>query len=421
MHREGAERSQGVLVGREKELVSLDACLVASESIRSPHQIAQHKVQTSFAPELDMPRRPQCVMLMGEVGIGKTRLMEEAARVATRRGWVVTLSHALAPANRRAPYQIWSEVLQRFTDPALGLRQEIAQHSLGYQPLYTLLPELLDPLPLEPRTTSYEFMWEPQHLWDATCALLRALCQRRALLIVLDDLQWVDEGSCALLLYLVRQMRGLPAMFLCACRESEISPGHHLHPLLFDVQRERAVEYMRLPRLSDKNIMELIAPLHLPVATARYVCERAAGNPFFAEELARAMTSEGPSLTQGPGDPRQLPDTIQAVLALRLSCVTEKCQRILEYGAVLGQSFQLGAILRMARLEGRVDEDEIFDLLDEAVQAGVLNEVDKSGTDLTYHFWHPLLHTYLYERFSHARRASLQCKVAQAEGARFVC
>ncbi|HEX7737890.1 MAG TPA: tetratricopeptide repeat protein, partial [Ktedonobacteraceae bacterium] len=342
--------------------------------------------------------------------MGKTRLAEEAAREAKRRNWAVAWSRAYTQESS-VPYRLWTETLRKAMSQGLWQRQEAIKKSpLIYQPLRALLPELADLLPPMSQKMPPPPEQEQLRLWESTRALLGTICENTTLLIVLDDLQWADASSCELLTYLVRQMRGLPVMFLCTCRDTELPSNHPLRGLLTDLQREQAVEQIPVRPLSEEEIGQLIA--HLPEPVVKSVSTRASGNPFFAEELARGITTNAIDVTFDPANPNQLPDTIQAVLDLRLARISPECQRLLERGAVLGGAFLFDTIRDMASGGALADEDLILDLLEESLQAGMLTE-EGSGTRITYHFWHPLLLTYLYERLSAARRASLHRKAAQ--------
>ncbi len=105
-----------------------------------------------------------------------------------------------------------------------------------------------------------------------------------------------------------------------------------------------------------------------------------------------------------------LPEAIAAVLERRLSRLSGNCQALLGKAAVLGGSFELGQLLPMAN---EFTEDVVLDLLDEALHAGLLTE-EGMGTHITYHFWHPLIISHLYERLSAARRAHFHRKAAEA-------
>ncbi len=405
--------NQGPLVGRQHELAVLHRHLLAIEQARRTRLAGQKKATTL---SLDVQRHVQCVILMGDVGIGKTRLAEEIGREAKRRGWVVGWSRAYAQESN-IPYRIWVEVLRKAMSQGLWRREEIAGHPLIYQALEVLLPELHDLLPQTEPSSPTPPEREQLRLWEATRALLVAISENTPLFIVLDDLQWADTSSCELLAYFVRQLRGLPVMIVGTCREIELPANHPLRPILIDLQREQAAETLNIQRLTDEQIGALVS--HLPELLVHHIQTRAAGNPFFAEELARGVEAQHFAPGRGmpvttPDDrqlPSTLPDTISAVLDLRMGRISSACQRLLARAAVLGGSFEFNTICSMEAGGSDADEDAILDLLEEALQAGMITD-EGSGTRVTYHFWHPLFVSYLYEGLSAGRRASLHRRAA---------
>src|SRR5712692_11976553 len=415
--------NQSPLVGREQELETLHRVLLATEQAKRMKLAGQKKAASLT---IDTQRRPQCVILMGDVGIGKTRLAEETGREAKKRGWAVAWTRAYAQESS-IPYRMWVESLRKAMTQGLWQRQEIARRPLIYQSLGTLLPELQDLLPQDALPPAAPPEQEQLRLWEATRALLAIISENTPLFIVLDDLQWADSSSCELLAYLVRQLRGQPVMIVGTCREIELPANHPLRSVLVDLQREQAVETLTIQRLTDEQIRALVS--HMPEPVVSYIQTSAAGNPFFAEELARGVgashfapsqpTAPGAATTHEaagtPGDlhlPTTLPDTISAVLDLRLGRISSACQRLLVRAAVLGGSFEINTILAMEAGGPDADEDIILDLLEEALQAGMLTE-EGSGTRITYHFWHPLLVSHLYDGLSAGRRASLHRRAAE--------
>jgi DNA-binding SARP family transcriptional activator/predicted negative regulator of RcsB-dependent stress response len=406
--------NQSPLVGRGHELAVLHRRLLATEQTRHT-SLAGQKIASSLS--LDSQRHIQCVILMGDVGIGKTRLAEETGREARRRGWAVAWSRAYAQESN-IPYRMWVEVLRKAMAQGLWQRQEIARRPLMYQALEALLPELHDLLPQIELSSPTLREQEQLRLWEAVRALLAAISKNTPLFIVLDDLQWADNSSCELLAYLVRQLRGQSVMIVGTCREIELSANHPLRPVLIDLQREQAAETLAIQRLTDEQIRVLVS--HLPEPLVQHIQARAAGNPFFAEELARGVGSshlapgEGTKITPADGGlvPMTLPDTISAVLDLRMGRMSSACHRLLVRAAILGGSFEFNTI-RFMEAGGPDDgEDTILDLLEEALQAGMLTE-EGSGTHITYHFWHPLLVSYLYDGLSAGRRASLHRRAVE--------
>src|SRR2546423_14341014 len=189
---------QSPLVGREQELKTLYHILRITEQA-TRIKLAGQKKTSGIAPiSLEAQRHAQCVLLMGDVGIGKTRLAEETGREAKRHGWAVAWSRAYAQESS-VPYHLWTEALRKAMVQGLWQRQEIARRPLIYQSLSTLLPELHDLLPqtdILPVTPPEQ---EQIRLWEATRSLLTIISESTPLFIVLDDLQWADGSSCELL------------------------------------------------------------------------------------------------------------------------------------------------------------------------------------------------------------------------------
>jgi predicted ATPase/DNA-binding SARP family transcriptional activator len=411
---------QSPLVGREQELKILYHILrITGQATRI--KLAGQKKTSGIAPiSLESQRHAQCVLLMGDVGIGKTRLAEETGREAKRHGWAVAWSRAYAQESS-VPYHLWTEALRKAMVQGLWQRQEIARRPLIYQSLSTLLPELNDLLSQADIVPVMPPEQEQIRLWEATRSLLTIISESTPLYIVLDDLQWADGSSCELLSYLVRQLRGYPVMIVGTCRDIELPIEHPLRSVLIDLQREQAVEILPIQPLTNEQIRTLLS--YLPEPVAHDISARAAGNPFFAEELARSIKAQliAPTTTASrdakPQSPTpdtipELPDTISAVLDLRMGRISNACQRLLTKAAVLGGSFEYHSILAMEMNGPRADEDTILDLLEEALQAGMLTE-EGSGTRITYHFWHPILVSHLYDSLSAGRRASLHRRAAE--------
>ena len=401
---------QSPLVGREQELGALRGLITATEQ-ETRFKLPAQKKTSLYA--LDTRRRPQCVLLMGEVGIGKTRLAEEASRDARRRGWAVAWSRVYAQEGS-IPYRLWTEVLRKAMAQGAWQRQELSRRPLVFQPLAALLPELQSLLPQVAFPSALPPEQEQLRLWEAARELLTLIAAGTPLLIALDDLQWADSSSCELLAYLARRVHGQPIVIVGTCRENELPANHPLRPLLTDLQRERAVESIALPPLSDEQIDTLVSSMpNLPERIIERIRERAAGNPFFAEELARSV--EAQIMASGAPDTLDLdallPETITAVLDLRLERLSSACQRLLAKAAVLGGSFEFQVINEMEANTPGSDEDIVLELLEEGLRSGMLTE-EGVGTRITYQFWHPLLVSHLYERLSAARRAQLHRRAA---------
>ncbi|HLZ80230.1 MAG TPA: AAA family ATPase, partial [Ktedonobacteraceae bacterium] len=426
--------NQNPLIGRERELEIIRRVLLSLESEGAP---------TKSTPAGTV-RNPHVLLLMGEAGIGKTRLAEELSHEANTRGWAVAWTRAYEQEGT-VPYHPWIELLRSLLQHApsellfsnAGSRDsEAILATTHFSPaslerLSTLLPELRDILPQTGKL--YQQLPPEQerlHLWEAATGLISILSKTTPLLLVLDDLHWTDGSSRELLAYITRHIQGERILLLGTCRDVELSPNNSLRTLIADLRREQAIITLAVQPLTQSQIGTLVA--HLPQNIVQSIQTHAAGNPFFAEELARvnetaqnlssypAYFKPGASLhTMGRGEEGEplkgspgsaMPESIAAVLERRLGRLSSDCQILLGKAAVLGGSFEFGQLLAMANEH---QEDALLDLLEEALHAGLLTEAG-SGSRITYHFWHPLIVSHLYERISAARCAQLHRRAASA-------
>jgi predicted ATPase len=255
------------------------------------------------------------------------------------------------------------------------------------------------------------------------------------LLLVFDDLHWADNSSIELLAYLTHHLQGQRVLLIGTCRDSELAPQHKLRLLTAELQRKQAITMISPHPLTQSQIRILVS--YLPEKLISSIQTQSSGNPFFAEELARFIwkSEEGsnpPPYSPRPGEQEQLdafflsqkterenvpsstgtgpvlPDTISAVLERRLHRLSSACHTLLSKAAVLGDFFTLEQLLPMAPEH---NEDAILDLLEEALHAGLLTEEAREA-HITYHFWHPLIISYLYSHLSAARRAQLHRRAA---------
>ncbi len=343
------------------------------------------------------PHIPRCLLLEGEAGIGKTRLAEEVHLEAESRGWTVLWVRAYEQEQGVA-YYLWTQVLRQLLARKLWQFSTRRKHSSLFSPLLALLPEH-DPHPSE-QTLDALLPGQPLRLWEAVLALLTEVSNIVPLLLVLDDIHALDESSIELLGFLARHLPDR-LVLVGTYREYERSlpSAHVLHTLVAHLQRENHVLVLRLGPLSDEHIHDLLASIpHITESTIQKIQAQAAGNAFFAEELARTRSFE-PSTT------------LEAALNARLHLLSSECRKMLQNASVLGGSFAFALLSRLESDESlSVSDDMQFTLLEEAVQAKVLIEED--GSVPTYRFSHPLVSHHLYNSISAARRARTHRRLA---------
>ena len=411
VQRQIARPRQRRFVGREQELALVHQALLETEG-------CFYSTASPFVPAAEFPwetpSRLPCLMLFGEAGIGKTRLAEEACRVAHKRGWTIIWGRGYAQ-ERAVPYRLWTDVVRTICKQKLSDDLEHKPLQVLYQPLMMLVPELQDDLSTQRTSFSSSLGQEPLRLWDALLALLISTSKRAPLLVVLDDLQWADGSSCNLLSYLCRHLVTYPVLVVGTCRETDLPVQHPLRAQLVELERERLVESVSLSALTDDQIAVLIE--HLPVSAIRTIQQQAAGNPLFAGELAcqydqHEMEQKPKTLLYAKQQSTSLPSMVAVLLDERLRSLSPACQQFLHSAAVLGRSFSLMTIHKLLTSgTASLDEGQVLMLIEEALQNGVLTEQEQ-GADITYHFWHPLFTQYLYETLSITRRTQIHRTVA---------
>lgn len=392
-------RQQRPLVGRTDELATLRQIISKTEQSTTTLHANHTKPDLSWST----PSHPSCVVLFGEAGIGKTRLVEEVSREAQNRGWSVLWSRAYIQ-ERSMPYQAWIELLRMAFNQGIFPLEEMNQHPHLYQPLTALLPELVDHFPQDGAAPAVDRESEQLHLWEAILALLKAMSEHCPLLLVLDDLHWIDHSSQEMLAFLGRRLHRYPIMIIGTCRNDDVSITHPLRLLLTNLQQEHVLLKLPIVPLADAHIGDLIAYASPDLVPS--IQRQAAGNPFFAEELAHVSTTDD----QGRS---VLPETITAALDLRLGSLSPECQQFLRTAALLGNSF-IFEVISLLEMRSTLTHDvgNVLTLLEEALHAGVLTE-EVVGTHVTYHFKHPLLVNHLFNRISAGRRVVLHRHTAE--------
>ena len=464
-------QKQSPLIGREREWQTLNQVMYALEEMpgssetmphrQQPIEIPLHPHQRFKTAPISRSRDPHFVLLRGEPGIGKTRLAEELSLEAYKRGWTVAWSRSYEQESS-IPYHPWTDLLrtlfksisaftqittQQLTTPADTNSFEAATSSLKLDRLRALLPDLdiinqtTTPTKAMPAISLEQ---ERLYLWEAALGLIGMFSKQQPLLLVLDDLHWADDSSIDLLTYLIHHIQDQCVLLVGTCREGELAPQHKLRSLIADLQREQSIVTVPILPLTHTQIGTLVS--YLPQNIVQSIQSQAAGNPFFAEELARyvgtpfnenidaftsieqkssanAVYGNAAHTHQPQTDPLipsqadhdhtratiSLPEAIAAVLERRLDRLSQGCQQLLGKAAVIGGSFELRQLLPMAN---EYDEDNVLDLLEEALNAGLLIE-EGTGANILYHFWHPLIINHLYRRLSAARRAQLHRRAAE--------
>jgi DNA-binding SARP family transcriptional activator/tetratricopeptide (TPR) repeat protein len=352
--------------------------------------------------------RGHLFLLPGEPGIGKSRLAEELIRHATRRGARVLVGRCWEAGGAPA-YWPWVQALRahvRETDDG-ALR---AQLGAGSAELAQIVPELRErfsdlsePLGLESEAARFR-------LFDATSEFLRKASESRPILLVLDDLHAADAPSLLLLQFLARELGSTRILLVAVYRDVAPIPGQPLTEMLAAVIREPVTHRLTLGGLSVGEVGEYVEATASEIASAALVAALHAeteGNPLFVGEIVRLLSVEGAPAKPAVAVRLAIPQSVHHVIARRLTHLSEDCNRMLMVASVIGREFALGLLARV----GAVSEDELLDMLDEAMAARVVSDLPAGTARLR--FAHVLIRDTLYEGLTPARRVRLHRLVVE--------
>jgi DNA-binding SARP family transcriptional activator/tetratricopeptide (TPR) repeat protein len=360
------------------------------------------------------------VLICGEAGIGKTRLMQEFARRHEAEAQVlVGCGHA---GEQTIPYHPLQEIIRALLGlpvqlgegpfPSLHTRRTypnfiepvwLTEVSRLLPELHALYPELPAPLALEPKSAQ-------TRLFDALCRLILSYSRDHGpILLCLDDLQWMDAGTQAWLAHIGRYLkRGSHSLLILGTYRSE--ENETILALRHALVQSRILAEIQLTRLDQLAVLRLVRALigwrSGDEILARQLHQATAGNPFYLIEIIRKLIEDG-RLDQDFRESQQFtpPESVRDAIQARLELVSPIARQVLEAGAVLGQSFGLD-LLRLTAGRGFT---ETVTALEELVARILLVE-----TPQEYRFIHELTRQHVAESLGLARRRLLHLRAGRA-------
>ena len=347
------------------------------------------------APERTEQGKPTTMLLAGDAGIGKSRLLAELYGRAQRRGDQVLVGGCLEVADVGLPYLPIVVGLRGFAANAAD-EARLAVAAKGLPGLERLLPDLVG----EPTAESASGAGLDQlQLFDMIRALLMRLSEDAPVLVVLEDLHWVDRSTRDLLAFLARTLHGRVALVV-SYRPDGLDRRHPLSSLLAELARQPNVERLELAPFGRADLAEHLAAVsgrRLPGTTVDRIFARSEGNPFYAEELLAAGADQAEV---------RVPSALADVLLARIEELSEPTQRLVRIAAVAGR--RVGHQL-LAEATGW-SEPQVEASLREAIAARVLM-VDASTQ--TYAFRHALLQEAVYGDLLPGERTRLHATYAR--------
>ncbi len=355
------------MVGRADELQRLlEAYHVIWEAGHERSHPAQHRVY----------------FISGEAGIGKTRLAHEFRQFAQSQQATVLWGNCYELSGM-LPYQPVVDMLNEHLLPrsAEQLRPLLGNHAVD---LARLLPIVHAKFPDLSPSQSLGLEVERRNLYNAVASYFNAIASTSPLVLIFDDLQWADTATMQLLSYLLMQSASIASqgntvpLFLLLYRPDEVGETHPLRNLLLAQLRTGQAQEMRLKRLKEDEVQQLLMQMagHM-VGTpfTEEIYKYTEGNPFFIGETIRALVEDGKVKKIGERwqtmvalEDLELPQSVRLVIERRLLNLSPECRVTLAYASLLGRQLHSELLRRVRNLS----EEAIAEQLDEAISIRIL-------------------------------------------------
>jgi DNA-binding CsgD family transcriptional regulator len=317
----------------------------------------------------------RAVLLAGDAGVGKTRLLTELRDVAFAEGWQVVAGHCLDFGDSALPYLPFSEVMGRLAAQVPDLLDEVA----GRRPvLRALQPGRRTMQGAEQDTSAAVGRGD---LFDAVHGLLDAVAADAPLLLVIEDAHWADTSTRDLVRFLLSRPFEHQVAIVVSYRSDDLHRRHPLRQATVEWGRVPGVARMQLEPLRPRDVRSLVKQLHpepLRESEVAGIVARAEGNAFFVEELVGATSARGTTV----------PDDLAELLLVRLDRLGETAQLVVRAASVSGRRVSHGLLSEVAG----VGVDDLEAALREAVE---LNVLVPTSNDF-YRFRHALLAEAVY-------------------------
>lgn len=372
--------------------------------------------------------RGQVLLITGEAGIGKTRLVSEFGRYARTSGSVcasgTSYEQEAAPA-----YAPWVDVLR-------SVIRETKREVLAKIPeiwateISRLVPELATQAKelgikgwiLGRKTSSFIAPTSDQErvsLFQGVTDFLITLSQQRLLIILLDDLVWADTASLQLFHYISRRISKHRIVLVATYRDVELEESHPMSRIILDLNRERLLNQITLNRFTidfaAKLISNNLGGREVSGELAELIFDKTGGNPFFTEEVLRSLVEQNAVFrdaacwTIKDKVSVQIPRSVKDVIKQRTGRLPIECGQALSVASVIGMQFSLSLLTKVTGY----DEDRLIEFMEPALKARLVEE-KQIGNEVVYAFADEQIKDFFYEEISLIKRRKFHLKVGQA-------
>jgi predicted ATPase/DNA-binding SARP family transcriptional activator len=359
------------------------------------------------------------MVVEGEAGIGKTRLVEEFLSDLRMRD-AVKITARCYPGQANLAYGPFAEGLRNAIKQGTRSNWQVDISDLWVNEAARLLPELSRPGGGATSSSSLGSPGAQTRFYEGLSQVLLALCGKEPPgVLFFDDVQWADEGTLDLLTYLVRRLRERPLFILATWTPEDMPAGHRLRHLLTEAMRNSIAGAISLTRLTPESVKNLVmsAARGIDVSMMEFserLYRESEGLPFFVVEYLTTLPGE---LDLKPDEPWSMPASVREVLRSRLDLVGETGRQLLQTAAVIGRSFDFDTLREVS---GRTDDESVTTLeiligrgLIRERQPGKVDNGSESLRSLNYDFNHDKVRSFVYAETSLTRRRLLHQRVAQ--------
>ena len=380
------------LIGRDAELSVLEDALLAT--LRGDGRV---------------------VIIGGEAGMGKTRLVNELTLRARRLSCIV-MSGACSEAELSLPFLPFLEAVGNHlaTENLPKLRERLGPAA---DELAHLFPQMGRPAPSGDDAAQAKL-----RLFESILLLLRDAAGSRALLLVLEDLQWSDPATRELLDYATRRLRSTNVLILATYRTDEMHRKHALLPTIEGWRRSGQAEMIELRALPSAAVADIVCAIFEEPQVSEefrdFLRDRSEGNPFVLEEMLRDALDRGDIFRTDTGWDRKalgemrIPRTVRDTILHRIERLSREEVAVLSAASVVGRSFDLATLSAVTG----IDEAAVLNALEACVSFQLVEEEDRNSAK--YRFRHALTQEAVYEDMVVPRRQQLHARAADVLGLR---
>ncbi|MCP3987193.1 MAG: AAA family ATPase, partial [bacterium] len=383
-----------------------------SEGISKPRFVGRHELMSTLRAALEesLSGETRVVMLEGDPGIGKTRVVEELCREAAESG-VMVLTGRCHEGEGAPAFWPWIQTARDWTRLNEGkpIPDEIEAEAAFFATLAP--PKGAQVAKPAAQAVGAEARFR---VFDRAARGLRAFAKQAPLVLVLEDMHWADPASLEFLSFVGAELHHDPVFILGTYRDKELHGTPELFQTLADLTRQPTFRRLSIRGLELDYVAELLAQIvgsDVAPALAESVAALTEGNPFFVVEIARILGAEASGLESGDmaeGSEIHLPASISDTIGHRLGRLGAGTRKLLSVASVIGREFGITLLSEAAGTE----PEQIFEPLEEASAIGII-EPAQSSPD-AYRFAHALIRETLYQGILGPNRARLHRAIAEA-------